>query len=220
MRTSGRRRRSQNARPLRRAYIALLACALAGGVAAAQAALPPVSGFGSPAPAGAAASAAPAAGEQAKPAVPREFRGISLGMSMEEVQAALRADGLYFYRGEPDVSLLPRPNESIIEVSGLSYVRRAFFQFYEGRLFVMIYAINESRMDHYSVFTTLSSRYGKPVMLSPAESVWDDGLTRLSVERPLAVKYIDLETFNALKAASEAVRSAEELLRADFLGSF
>lgn len=210
MGNSGRGRRSLNARLIRLAYIAILSCAAAGGVAFAQTALPP----------GAAASAVPAAGEQAKPAVPREFRGISLGMSMEEVQAALRADGLYFYRGEPDVSLLPRPNESIIEVSGLSYVRRAFFQFYDGRLFVMIFAINESRMDHYSVFTTLSSRYGKPLMLSPAESVWDDGVTRLSVERPLAVKYIDLETFNALKAASEAVRSAEELLRADFLGSF
>lgn len=220
MENSGRRRRFQKARPMLLACIAILSFAAAGGAAFAQTALPPGTSFGSPAPAGAAASTVPAAGEQAKPAVPREFRGISLGMSMEEVQAALRADGLYFYRGEPDVSLLPRPNESIIEVSGLSYVRRAFFQFYEGRLFVMIYAINESRMDHYSVFTTLSSRYGKPLMLSPAESVWDDGLTRLSVERPLAVKYIDLETFNALKAASEAVRSAEELLRADFLGSF
>ena len=77
--------------------------------------------------------------------VPREFRGISLGMGMDEVKAALMADGLYFYRGEPDVSLLPRPNESIIEVSGLSYVRRAFFQFYEGRLFVMIFAMNEAK---------------------------------------------------------------------------
>ncbi len=187
---------------------------MAGGAAFAQTALPPGTSFGSP------QAQPPTPTDAAASAVPREFRGISLGMSMEEVQAALRADGLYFYRGEPDVSLLPRPNESIIEVSGLSYVRRAFFQFYDGRLFVMIFAINESRMDHYSVFTTLSSRYGKPVMLSPAESVWDDGLTRLSVERPLAVKYIDLETFNALKAASEAVRSAEELLRADFLGSF
>jgi hypothetical protein len=220
MKIWGRGSRTLNARLRRLSHIAPLLCAIAGSVAFAQTALPPGASFGSPAPAGATASTAPAAGEQAKPAVPREFRGISLGMSMEEVQAALRADGLYFYRGEPDVSLLPRPNESIIEVSGLSYVRRAFFQFYEGRLFVMIYAINESRMDHYSVFTTLSSRYGKPVILSPAESVWDDGVTRLSVERPLAVKYIDLETFNALKAASEAVRSAEELLRADFLGSF
>ncbi|HAE23228.1 MAG TPA: hypothetical protein DCG47_13045 [Spirochaetaceae bacterium] len=152
--------------------------------------------------------------------VPREFRGISLGMGMDEVKAALMADGLYFYRGEPDVSLLPRPNESIIEVSGLSYVRRAFFQFYEGRLFVMIFAMNEAKMDHYSVYTTLSGKYGKPNTLSPSESVWSDGATRLAIERPLAIKYIDLETFNAIKAAGLAEKSIEELLRSDFLGSF
>jgi hypothetical protein len=141
-------------------------------------------------------------------------------MGMDEVKAALMADGLYFYRGEPDVSLLPRPNESIIEVSGLSYVRRAFFQFYEGRLFVMIFAMNEAKMDHYSVYTTLSGKYGKPNTLSPSESVWSDGLTRLAIERPLAIKYIDLETFNAIKAAGLAEESIEELLRSDFLGSF
>ncbi len=156
----------------------------------------------------------------AQDAVPREFRGIALGMGMEEVQKLLMGDGLFHYRGEPDVSLLPRPNESIIEVSGLSYIRRAFFQFYEGRLFVMIFAMNEAKMDHYSIFTTLSGKYGKPVMLSPNESVWQDGATRLSVERPLAVKYIDLETFNAIKAAGLAQENAEEMLRSDFLGSF
>ena len=153
-------------------------------------------------------------------AVPRSFRGIELGMSMDEVKAALAADGLFAYRGDPDVSLLPRPDESLIEVAGVSFVRRAFFQFYEGRLFVMIMALNEREMDHYSVFTTLAGKYGKPDSLSPSESVWEDGATRLSVERPLAVKYIDLAVFNELKAAGSAVRSYEEILRSEFLGGF
>lgn len=141
-------------------------------------------------------------------------------MSMEEVKKILMADGLFTYRGEPDVSLLPRPNESLIEVSGLSFVRRAFFQFHQDRLFVMIFAINESKLDHYSVFTSISAKYGKPGSLSPAESIWDDGLTRLSVERPLAVKYIDLEIFNALREAGRAEQSWEELLRSQFLDGF
>jgi hypothetical protein len=155
-----------------------------------------------------------------QPGIPRSFRNISLGMSMEGVKEVLKADGLFAYRGEPDVSLLPRPNESLIEVSGLSYVRRAFFQFHEDRLFVMIFAINESRMDHYSVFTSISSKYGKPQSLSPAESIWDDGATRLSIERPLAVKYIDLEIFNSLREAGRAEQSWEQLLRKDFLDGF
>jgi len=166
---------------------------------------------------------APAAGAATAGAdriVPRAFRSIELGMEMDEVKALLVADGVFNYRGDPDVSLLPRPNESLIEVSGLTYVRRAFFQFYEGKLFVMIFALNEKEMDHYSVFTSLSAKYGKPDSLSPSESVWVDDATRLSVERPLAVKYIDLAVFNALKTAGTAQQSYEELLRTEFLGGF
>lgn len=170
------------------------------------------------------AASAPAAAAQAAPvaapAVPRSFHGLELGMNMEAAKKALAADGLFYYRGDVDVSLLPRPNESLIEVAGLSYVKRAFFQFYQDRLFVMIFVMNEKEMDHYSVFTSLSQKYGKPGSLSPSESIWEDGATRLSLERPLAVKYIDLETFNALKAAGAAQRSYEEILRSDFLNSF
>ncbi len=164
--------------------------------------------------------AAAATGATEARVVPRVFRNIELGMEMDEVKALLAADGVFAYRGDPDVSLLPRPNESLIEVSGLSYVRRAFFQFYEGKLFVMIFALNEKEMDHYSVFTSLSIKYGKPDSLSPSESVWADDATRLSVERPLAVKYIDLAVFNSLKTAGTAQQSYEELLRTEFLGGF
>ena len=55
----------------------------------------------------------PLAMPQEKPGVPRTFRNLSLGMSMEAVKEVLAADGLFAYRGDPDVSLLPRPNEKI-----------------------------------------------------------------------------------------------------------
>jgi hypothetical protein len=152
--------------------------------------------------------------------VPRSFRGLELGMEMDEVKKLLAADGLFSYRGDVDVSLLPRPDESLIEVSGISYIRRAFFQFYQDKLFVMIFSMNEKEMDHYSIFTSLSAKYGKPTSLSPSESVWLDGATRLSVERPLAVKYIDLAVFDEIKAGGAAGRSHEEILRTQFLGEF
>lgn len=153
-------------------------------------------------------------------ALPREFRGIELGMSMAEVEALLAADGLFAFRGAPDVSLLPRPDESLIEVAGLSFVKRAFFQFHADRLFVMIFSLNEDRIDHYTLFTRLSGKYGKPTSLSPSESVWIDGVTRMSIERPLAVKYIDLAVFEELRAAGEEERGWEDILREEFLGGF
>lgn len=151
---------------------------------------------------------------------PRSFRGISLGMSRAEVQDLLTADDLFFYRGEPDVSLLPRPNEILLEVSGLEYVKRAFFQFHEDRLFIMIFSMNERKIDHYSIFTSLSAKYGKPDSLSPAESIWQDEQTRVSLERPLAVKYIDQTIFSQLQAEGEALENFAEILRQDFLNDF
>jgi len=141
-------------------------------------------------------------------------------MSLSEVETVLKADELFLYRGGPDVTLLPRPDEKLLEVQGLSYVKRAFFQFHEDKLFSAIYVLNPERVDHYSVFTRLSDRYGKPGSLSPRESVWSDGSVRLSLERPLTVKYLDLGTLEKFMQGGQARQSWEDLSRQDFLESF
>lgn len=153
-------------------------------------------------------------------ALPRGFRGVELGMSLEEVETVLMSDELFLYRGGPDVTLLPRPDEKLLEVQGLSFVKRAFFQFHEDRLFSAIYVLNPEKVDHYSVFTRLSERYGKPGSLSPRESVWSDGRVSVSLERPLTVKYLDLAVLDKLRKAGQARQSWEDLSRQDFLGSF
>lgn len=155
-----------------------------------------------------------------KKTVPREFSGISLGMSMEEVQNLLKGNGLFWYRGEADVSLLPRPNETVIEVTGLSYIKRAFFQFYEGKLFIMIFIMNEKMIDHYTIFTNFQNKYGKFTSFSPSEIIWQDENTRVSIERPLAVKYIDLAVYNQLIIQGQQLESYEKMLLDDFLNQF
>ena len=84
----------------------------------------------------------------------------------------------------------------------------------------MIFAINENKMDHYSVFTSLSGKYGKPASLSPSESVWADGVTQPVGRAAAGGKVHRSATFDAIKAAGAAEVSMEELLRADFLDSF
>ncbi|MBL8966779.1 MAG: hypothetical protein JNG85_07195 [Spirochaetaceae bacterium] len=168
------------------------------------------------APTGSPLAATGATGASA--AMPREFRGIRLGMSREEVSSALKSDLLYAYRGEDDVSLLPSPNQSLIETAGLSFVRRAFFQFYEGKLWVMILSLNPDKIDHYSVYTSLTAKYGAPNLLDPRESRWEDAATRVALERPLTLRYMDLETYRKLREGSAAKESVEELERRDFLG--
>ena len=166
-----------------------------------------------------ASSAAPETVE-AKASVPREFAGIQLGMAIEEVQKLLAGNGLFWYRGEADVSLLPRPNETLIEVTGLSYIKRAFLQFHEGKLFIMIFAMNEKMIDHYTIFMNMQNKYGKFTSFSPSEIVWQDEVTRVSIERPLAVKYIDLAIFNQLVLQGQELENYEKMLMDDFLNQF
>jgi hypothetical protein len=153
-------------------------------------------------------------------APPVSFRGLALGMGLDQVKAALKADGLFRYRGDPDVSFLPQTSQYLIECEGTSFVRRAYFQFADGRLFIMILVLDEQKLDHYSMFSTLSAKYGQPTSLSPQEAVWQSDPVRFSLERPLTVKYVDNKTFAAILSQGGAQKDLEQLSREKFLEQF
>jgi hypothetical protein len=159
---------------------------------------------------GAAAAASP----------PVSFRGLSLGMGLDQVKATLKADPLFRYRGDPDVSFLPQTSQYLIECEGASFLRRAYFQFADSRLFIMILVLDAQKLDHYSLFSALSAKYGQPSSLSPSESVWQSDPVRFSLERPLTVKYIDNKTFSAILAKGGAQKDLEQLSREKFLEQF
>jgi len=149
-----------------------------------------------------------------------DFHGIRLGMSLEELKSALAVNSLFAFRGDRDVSLLPAGEQVLIETSGFSFVKRAFFQLRENRLFIMAYSLNSETMDHYSVFSALVEDYGEPDSLDPKEAVWLSEEVRLSVERPLTVKYIDRKVFDQLFLDSRVTASKETVLREEFLDAF
>jgi hypothetical protein len=168
--------------------------------------------------AGAAGAAGAASASVAPP--PTSFRRLTLGMDLDQVKAVLKADPLFRYRGDPDVSFLPQTSQYLIECEGASFLRRAYFQFADSRLFIMILVLDPQRLDHYSLFSTLSAKYGQPSSLSPAESVWQSDPVRFSLERPLTVKYIDNKTFSAILAKGGAQKDLEQLSREKFLEQF
>jgi hypothetical protein len=151
---------------------------------------------------------------------PRTFRQLSLGMNLDELKDALAADGLFAFRGDRDVSFLPVKEENLVETTGLSFIRRAFFQLRDGKVFIMAFSLDPDMVDHYSVFTTLREKYGDPGSLNPREAVWENGETRVSIERPLTVKYIDMEVFNRIVDESNAEESSRVFLRQGFLDEF
>lgn len=152
--------------------------------------------------------------------LPRAFRKLELGMNLDALKTALAADNLFEFRGDRDVSFLPVKEENLVETAGLSFIRRAFFQLRDGAVFIMAFSFDTGMLDHYSVFTGLVTKYGNPQSLSPFEAVWENGSTRVSLERPLTVKYIDMNVFNAIVENAKAEETAEHILRQGFLDEF
>ena len=152
--------------------------------------------------------------------LPRSFRKLQLGMSLEELKDALTDDGLFEFRGDRDVSFLPAREENLVETTGLSFIRRAFFQLRSGRVFIMAFRLDDRRIDHYSVFISLIKKYGEPVSLNPNEAVWENEETRISLERPLTVKYIDMTVFKAIMGEARAEEASEVFRRQGFLNEF
>jgi hypothetical protein len=175
--------------------------------------------------AGLIAQESPAAGEppaqRAAPrSLPREFSGISLGEGLASVKEKLTGNTYFFFRGDPDVSFLPLKTQTLIDCEGTGYIRRALFQFSPEKLYIMTLYFNPERMDYFSLFTSLSEKYGLPEIITPEGAVWKSGATRLALEKPLALKYIDEETFAAMRAANEGAKSLQETSRRGFLDSF
>jgi hypothetical protein len=151
---------------------------------------------------------------------PPGFAGIEMGMALDVVKELLKRDPQFRFRGDPDVSMLARPNESLIETEGLSFIERAYFQFYEGKLYTIILALNPERVDHYTMYTVLVDRYGEPSSLDPTEAVWEFDSIRMVLERPLSVKYIDNLVFNEILRQNARAESLNALSRERFLEQF
>lgn len=153
-------------------------------------------------------------------APPRQFRKLFLGQKLDDLKTALMKDGLFSFRGDRDVSFLPVREQTLVETTGLSFVRRAFFQLADGAVYIMSFSLDTRLIDHYSVFTSFVKKYGEPESLTPSEAVWESDDTRVSIERPLSVKYIDKKVFDRLNEESKAQENLELQNREDFLGEF
>jgi hypothetical protein len=152
--------------------------------------------------------------------LPTGFSSVELGMDVDAVKERLRADPNFIYRGDPDVTLTPDREQQLIEVEGTLFVDRAFFQFEEEELYIVILQLNQERLDYFTMYTELEGKYGEPVVFDPSQVVWESEDVRMSLEKPLTVKYVSRSVFESLLAAGEMERSQRDLSREDFLEQF
>ena len=152
--------------------------------------------------------------------LPRQFRQLALGMNLDDLKQNLLADEMFNFRGDRDVSFLPAREQSLVETTGSSFIRRAFFQLRDGEVFIMAFTLNTEIIDHYSIFTQFVERYGEPSYLDPTAAIWETEDTRISIERPLTVKYIDKNVFNDIVNESGLIQSGQVQRRQEFLNEF
>ena len=155
-----------------------------------------------------------------KPELPRVYRQLSLGMSLENLKGALQQDEIFTFRGDRDVSFLPVGEQNLVETTGRSFIKRALFQLRSGQLFAMAFTMNTELVDHYSIFTVFVQKYGEPDILDPKQAVWESADTRIAIERPLTVKYMDMQVFNELLDRAQTKESQDMQIREDFLHDF
>jgi hypothetical protein len=166
-------------------------------------------------------SAPEAPGDTAdQPRLPGAFSNVALGMGVDTVKEQLQTDPHFAYRGDPDVTLTPDRQQQLIEAEGMLFVERGFFQFQDQELYIIILQLNRGRLDYYTMYTDLAGKYGEPDVFSPSQAVWENEEVRLSLEKPLTVKYVDLAVFESLVEAGEMERSQREVSREDFLELF
>jgi hypothetical protein len=152
--------------------------------------------------------------------IPNNFQGIQLGMELDTVKDNLVNSPYFRYRGDPDVSLLLTESRSIIESSGYSYIERGLFQFYNDQLYIITIILNQNELDFFSMYRSLNKKYGDPDVLNPEQISWSFGSVRLSLEKPLTIKYIDTDVLDILKGGSDQTTDLRKLNREQFIGEF
>ncbi len=154
--------------------------------------------------------------------LPDGFKKIRFGMTVDQVKEELKKDPSFGFRGDRDVSLLPGENRILIETdtsrtAPYSFLERCWFQFFDDKLYTITINMKKKKMDHYSIYTTLTEKYGNPDSLNPEKSEWRSDGVIMSLERPLTLKYTDRKIFEDLQSKAMVKETAEEQSKQDFL---
>jgi len=156
----------------------------------------------------------------AQTALPPGFDVFRLGMTLDELKSALKNNSYFLYSGEPDVTLLERPNTHLIDVPGISFFTRGVFQIVNGKLYSITLELNPEQLDYFTMYTALTKKYGDPAALDPSSARWESPSVRLSLEKPLTVKYLDMPAFQKIQSEGRAQKSLQSLTRDQFLQAF
>jgi len=145
--------------------------------------------------------------------LPEGFQDINIGISYKEVTDKLENNDSFLYKKE-DVIYESR-QKNIISTLGKGFIKNAIFQFNEDKLINIILYINDDKIDFYTLKKDFLNKWGNPIQVNPNYNIWEDDTTRIILEKPLTIRYIDLTIFED-DPKEDIIQESKD----DFLKSF
>lgn len=149
--------------------------------------------------------------------LPTGFRKFHFGLSRRQTEDFLKDNSFFRQFRPPELTFLNNPRRDLLTIYGKGFVKKGNFLFYKDRLFSIEILLNSDRMDYFRLFDTLFRKYGKPQTMNPKTAVWKSKETRLSLEFPLTLKYIDRKVFQEITRNDDQKKTATEESRKAFL---
>lgn len=145
------------------------------------------------------------------------FGDLTLGASLAQISEQLNSSAYFAFDAAINISIIPLSRNALISVDGTDYVERGFLQFDDDALISIQLILDPRQLDHFSLYRALSDKYGEPNSLNPQVTSWESEAVRISIERPLILKYIDLRYFTAeQRRAEEEQQGKQSVLDAFF----
>ncbi len=120
-----------------------------------------------------------------------DFFGIRFGDNLSIVEKKVSDLDFLVQRQKNSVSLLPPSRDSIFSTYGNYFIREALFQFDDNALKVINVSFDERIFSFYELYRSLQQKYLRPTDINPQKVVWDLTTIRITLEKPLSIRYQD-----------------------------
>lgn len=135
--------------------------------------------------------------------LPRNYRGVELLESYETVMSKLKSDTLLLVDPDSDFGDMDEENPELIKAKIPPYIRHAYYQFYENKLFVISLFFDKKYFSYTSMYQNLKQKYGKPIYYDSKNTIWENQNTWLILDNLPSLKYIDREVFQKIKETNK-----------------
>ena len=150
---------------------------------------------------------------------PLGFLSIKLNMNKENVIVRLSKESIFDTSDQEKLSFRNEPDKEILKIRGINFIKMAYFHFYNDILFQITLDLDMNKISYYDVLIKLQNKYGKPIKFTPETANWENNTIKLSLQRPVILKYISINISKELLEESKESSNFYKISREKFLNS-